>query len=546
MTSASPSAPTGLSLWLPRALVLLLSLHFFLNVIPFTAVEGDEQGIINGLQAWSRGTPDFDAASYSYAIQPGSYHLLWWLHRLTGATHLATFGAASALAAAVFLFQSSLLLARITGFRVSCMAVVLLSIQEFTAAAAYANTCALAAVPVMGGLLLTHRARTATTLCLAGFLLGLGGWMRVDSLLVAPVVLALRWLAVLPMQAIKETSITAATAMLTVLAAYVISETSLAATWATFLSRDNFTDWQPLWINGWLVLGYSASATTLFGLAWLGIRRQWVAPALMVAAGLIPLAIYGASFVSPKYLHSAAPFLLLPALFLIRELIAATGPWMRCRRGLAWMFIGLHATEAIVGVQTSSADFRRYDPAAPLVSLGTIPLLGKGLSLGLGEGEILPTVDGPRMRGAQAWAPVMWRREKSAIAEEIIRLEQMLHADDIDIIITSTYLGLRLIESWLRDHNYIAGPEHLFPDNKTSFTTVWRGPTRSITVVQLNHTDADAREFAVAGKLPGRQLFVNDRGGIGFRHLADNTETWQLLSPTDNRLLTLYLRKIQL
>lgn len=137
----------------------------------------------------------------------------------------------------------------------------------------------------------------------------------------------------------------------------------------------------------------------------------------------------------------------------------------------------------------------------------------------------------------------MWRREKSAMLDETTRLESRLRTEDFGSIVTSTCLSLRIIERWLRDHSYAASRPQFHSDNGTSYVTVWRGPTRSVIVVQVNHTEADADEIAAASRLPGRQLCVTDRGGTGFRHFADSPAARNHLSPSDNRLLAPYLRK---
>ncbi|MEJ1971705.1 MAG: hypothetical protein WDM96_04185 [Lacunisphaera sp.] len=542
MTSPSPVSDGPFARWLPRVLVLLLALYFSRVILPITPVEGDEQGVVEGVRVWVRGTRDFEPASYAYPIQPGSYHVIWWLHRLTDADPLPIFGVLTALSAAIFVLLASLLAARAAAIRPAWVAVALLSAQEITAAAAYANTSALAAVPLMGGLLIAQRARTLPPLWLAGVLLGLAGWLRLDSLLISPVVLALRWSHGTPGQAVKETVHAATASVLALVAAFFIVGASFPEAWAAFTARGNFSDWSVLRINGWLVLGYTASAISLFSLVWLFFRRQWATLALVIAAGAGPFLIYGGSFASPKYFHAATPFFLLPVLVLLREFLAPAGPAPQVRRGLAGLFIGLHVTEALVGVQTSSAEFRRFDPAPPLAPLATIPFGSKLAHLGLGEGEILQTADGPRMRGGQAWAPAMWRREKAAMREEITRLDNLLQTGDIAVVVTSTYLGLRLTETWLRGHGFTAEAPVYFPGNLGSHRTQWHGPGRALTVVQVNHTSADAAVIHGEQGAPGRLLFVNDRGGAAFRHLAAATPGWQLLSPSDNRLLTLYLR----
>jgi hypothetical protein len=360
-----------------------------------------------------------------------------------------------------------------------------------------------------------------------------------DSLLLSPVVLALRLAQSSPGRAVRDTIEIAVLSGLTLLAACTACGSTLDAAWKEFTGRDSFQHWQMLGVNGWLVLGYVATVVSGIGLVWLGVNRRWPLVVLVVTGGLLSLAIYGGSFVSPKYLYYASPLLLLPGLVLLASLLNST---RRLPRIAAWGILACYFGEALCGLQTGSP-FRCFDPAPPRVAFGTIRVGQKSIALGPGEGEIIPTMDGPRFRGGQFWAPFLWRREKTAMRQEMARLNSILGANPPGLILTSTYLSFVAADGWLRSHGYQLGPRQPLPGNPSSFTIECQRAGQRLTLTNINHTPDDARAFAT-WTLPGRQiLFINDRGGAEFRHLAaEAAGGWQLLSPRENQLLTLYIR----
>lgn len=67
---------TMLHRWWPRILLVLLVLHYAQGIFPCVAVEGDEQGVVNGVLALQKNRNDFEQVAYLYALQPGVYKLI--------------------------------------------------------------------------------------------------------------------------------------------------------------------------------------------------------------------------------------------------------------------------------------------------------------------------------------------------------------------------------------------------------------------------------------------------------------------------------------
>jgi MFS family permease len=530
--------PAGWHLWLPRLLVIGLVLHLSRGLLPFVPAEGDDLGVVNGLEAWRRNTGDFAEASYLYAIQPGSYWLVAGLERLTGVAAMTAFGAASAAGAAGFIALAAFLLADLTGLRPAWAAVALLLAQETTTAAFYANTNALAGCSVMGALLLARRARTSAGFTAAGLLLGLGGWFRLDSLTLSPVVLLLRLQVAPPRRAFLETARVAAASLVGLALACAAIGLSPQEILGQATTRGGLvTDWNLLNLYGWSTLGYVATAAALAGLAWMAITRRWLFLALALTGVLLPLAPYARNFTSQKYLYYAVPFLLLPLISWLQALWAGRAAGRRA----TVLILAAIAAESLVGLQTSAPEFRRYDPASPGVLSLAIPAGGRTIRAGFAEGELLPSTDGPRLRGGQLWAPGFWHREKTAMQQAMARFDERMSARPPAQLLTSTYLAFRLADGWLRGHGFRPEPAWHFAGNPASYTIEYRRDAQSVVLAQINHTPTDAIEFNTLVRLgPSPTLFLNDRGAIGFSHLTAGTPPWQLLSDRANGLIALY------
>jgi hypothetical protein len=530
--------------WLGWAVAGILFLHLFSSAFPVTAVEGDELGVVNGVEALERGTSDFTEAGYLYPIQSGTYVLLRVVVRLTGLPVLASFGLVTVVGATAFIALGALLLSRLLQLPVAWMIVALLTAQECSAAASYANTSALANALALGGVLLAGRAGRPRTLCVAGVLLALGGWLRGDALLISPAVLPMRAWAGSWTRAWRETTLVAGVALTASAVLLLLSGVPLSAPWATYAAGDPQST--PGQVIVWCgrAFGHVATFMAVAGLIGLCGRRQWTLLAIVVGGAFLPVAIY-ASFTSPKYFHSAIPFFALAAIWLGREL------WMRYREGAALAGAAaafgllLHLGEGAIGLQTSSPALRRYEPAPLHPGAALFRRKGREVLAGLGEGEILPTADGPRLQTGWFWAPTMWRREKSGMREETARLDRLLGLDPPATLVASNYLSYRLIDGWLRAHGFRQVSSHILPAGPPSFDSQWVGARGRLEFTVISDSPREREAFATATEVTGRVLFLNDRGFHAFEHLAGDRAragAWTLLSPTANGLVAWYSR----
>jgi hypothetical protein len=527
--------------WIPYLVAAALLLHFFSAVFPTTPVEGDEVGVVNGVEALARGSGDFAAAGYLYAVQPGSYVLLRALGRVTHRPYLELFGVVTAVGSLLFVLAAARLLADLLGVPAVWIVVVLLTAQECVASAYYANTSALADGLVLSGICIAARSRRPGGLGLAAACLAVGGWLRTDALLITPVVLPLRFVLTPRPRAWRDTAGVAAAAAILWIILLRWTGVGLSSLWSDFAGRDAAGNPTQILAVGWLVLGHVATVCGGLGVIGLIGRRRWKLLAVAAAGALLPVLVYAGNFTSPKYFHSAVPFLLLPAVWLYLELRNHGRSGSRWAAVAAVALVLLHLGEGAIGIQSSSPAFRRYDPAS-LPFAAHVPHAGRLIALGVGEGEIPPTDDGPRLQTGWLWAPTMWREEKGAMGVEQARLDQLLTTGNVSTLVASNYLSYRMIDGWLRAHGYRQGPIHPLPADASSWTSHWQSPRNALDFEVINTGPQETAIFAAATTGPGPVLFLNDRGALAFNRLVPASAAWQRLSPEGNGLVTWYRR----
>jgi hypothetical protein len=522
--------------WLPRVLLIIVGLHWAIGVWPFTPVEGDDQGVVNTLEAWSSTPRLLPRVAYPYAIQPGTYLVLRGLNGLSSLGWLQLYAAMSAAGAVWFVVASTFILVPLTRLRPTWVALSLLTAQELGAAAYYANTSAIAGAVVLSGLLIGMRRPSPAGGVIAGAVIAFGAWLRLDALLPTLAFLPLLVAShVLWRRAFVCTAFAAVVALLLLVALLAVSGLTPCDSWMVYQTRTAGTDWSPLLTRGWLALSSTMGLGSAAGLILWLVRRQWALLVVTILGSLPSIAVYGRSLTTPKYLYYAIPFLALPALWTIAAIASARHGVIRCVK-FAWLAV--LALEVFTGLRTSNERFRRFDPGEFWLQVVSRPWRGKTLQWGLGDGEVIPTDDGPRLRGGLWYAPAMWHREKSAAQAELILLDKQLNDPRTKRVIVSTYLSQQVVEGWLQRHAFVL-LSHTVADADCR-RSWWRRGSRDLTVVLVNQSPNERTLFADASRDPQGLLFVNDRGKIGRIALGASLADWQLLSRRENGCLACY------
>ncbi len=529
--------------WFPRLLIIVLVMVYARGIFPFVAVEGDEQGVINGILAAEQHRVNFLDFAYIYPIQPGSFWLIRLAHAICGGRLISVFGSLTALGAAGFIAVMAFLGARLCGGRPAWIALALLCCQELVSAGWYANTCAMAAPLTAGALLLGFCSGNRTTLLGAAALIALGAWVRMDSLLITPVFLPLAFAQCGDLRrAMLRTAVVALASAAGLLVLLAVSGTSLTEAWSTYVSQPYGEGWISLWHKFWLVGSILITAATVLGVIYLLICKDALLIVCGLCAGLPAVLVYGHTFTTTKYLYYAVPFAVFVCVGTAIKILQRDSRRGRLAIGAAVLAL---VAEGFIGVRTTSDEFRRFFPARGIkISQLSLPLRTRPVQLILGEGEILGTDDAFRLRAGWFFAASAWHREKIRALTETTRLNAGL-TDRASLIISSTYLASRLVTGELLAQGAIREDHIPIGDDESSFKSRWRTGSREIVQVLVNNSVSETKLFAryAAEGNPSSTLFINDRGQRAARYLGVNASGWTCLSPSEDGLLAIYEKK---
>jgi len=520
-----------------------LGVWFGSGAFPVAPVEGDELAFLHAIGNEPPSATLFRAKGYIYDAQPGSYWLIDVIHAATALDPLVVFGVASLCGACAFLLLSSTLVAGVTEVQTPLVVLaLLLTMQEFTAAGAYANTTALGAPWTLAGMMLLRRPAGWQRYVLAPTLIALGGWLRLDTLLIAPAVLLLpsrtspqgwAWVRV----------VTVAGALSGVILAllFLLSDARLGTPLQLAIQRPQAeTMVHALTSAAPLLTSFTTAWILPLAIAVLALHRAF-GVILTLAVGLAPsMILHAASLTSTKYLYATLPFLAIPVLWLMRWTQVA--PRNACKRWCAVAIVLSIGVENITGFRTSTPEFRNLDPSPTFFSLAGVRMAGKIRSWVAGPGEILGHADGLRVRTGLLFAPTVWSREKARLLETERQLGDWLATHDHGAVLASTYLAWKVVDRELLARGFTAGEPRLESSDPTSCSVRWRRGAAEIEVVNVNKTPTARSIFSRrAAEFSNRPtIFVNDVGPATAREFLTDRH-WKLWSATPRALLTLYV-----
>lgn len=492
MNTAAPVSPSSSAAlrgaaWIACAALVLVASRGLWPVMP---VEGDDQGVLFGIEGMVSSSPERLARRYLFSIQPGSYDVLATAVRLTGASAQTAFATATAAGAALFAASGAWLLSAALSIPFVFALLAMLACQETVAAACYLNTSALAGGVALLSLVPFSRRSPLPLLLLGGAGLGFAGWLRGDALLVAPAALA----TYASVPADTGTLRTTRDAVLTLLSPALL----LAA---------------------------------LAGTLWLALRKTWRLLALL-AAGVVPTVLaYGHALATPKYLYYTIPFALVPALALLRFLFEGR------RRGTLPLLALAAATDAVAGVRVVPPE-ARYFSNSPAPVCQTFPFGSRRIELVLGGGDVIPNEDGFRLRTGQLFAAETWHREKLHQRACLDAIRTALEGPSDETVYFAGWLPEQLAIREL----FAAG---FHPEN-TAFSA-WRRGAQTVALRYLGHVGSP---FQPVGPAPapsvGREpLLIGSYGGrVPPTELRDGRR-WRAISEPAEGFVTLYRRAPQ-
>ena len=534
--------------WLPWIIVLLLLGWAGYGIWPVGPVEGDEQGVLFGVKGMLQHDQLQLQLRYTYYLQPGYYQLLAGLSQLTGAEPETLFGLTTVIGALGFAVAGARLLEILTGWSLGWTLVVMLSSQEVTTAAFYMNTSALAGGIAVSAVILARRPQRSAWLG-AGLLLALAGWLRADSLLIAPACLGLAyWQEKLWRPAIIRTTFIAAVSVAAFLALYALSGASLLASLAVYEQRGFLH-------SGWRILAliFPLLLSPLFALAALAGLGLLLAPArralgvIMISGVTASLLAHGTELTTPKYFYYLIPFALLPALLFADQGFRASRAWTPGRRRAGAFFVAaLLLADGALGLRTLPAEQRLFRPAPTPVTFAELTWHNKPYALVLGPGELVFNVDGFRLRTGRWFAPECWHREKQRVQTDLATIRSWFGGGQRDLTVYwSDWLPLQLATRELLASGFRLPEGHLRqPDKMAAAREDWSRDGRIVHLDYLGYADStyQAPGPAPASTTGTDTYFIGDCANRPITELADDRH-WQLLSAMPEGLITLHQRR---
>lgn len=406
-----------------RALCLLGILYVSIGVFPFAPMESDGNHISNGVTQMLLGNPPRNPFSYRYEAQSGTYWMTYWVSQISGLQAFDAFCLLSAVGALIFLLTASFSLARLTGEDFALVGLCLLAFQEVWTNAYYANSNILATAFLFSGFLWAIRSEKYISWLAAGLIMGLGVWARFDALIMLPVLPLLvhrkSW-----HKTLLNVSIAALGAGIAVLFLLHWSDVTLSEILASsqrhFQLRAATTQGLGIaWLGNSNIKSHLAYISffiaVLLGLGFLHLLlfRQWKDLGIFLF-GVLPLyCLYLGDLTSPKYLLYAAPFFAFLALKGWQSLAQSPPSTRLLGIGVfCLLFIGQYG----LGVRLRFVAKPYYYPTQPTwVQLLRISLPFQNadeLSVVLGAGARISTVDRDRLFSGILFAPLMWRSQK--------------------------------------------------------------------------------------------------------------------------------------
>ncbi len=440
--------PSARNQWCRGVLLLLCALllaEFFTGMFPFSPVEGDEQAVINGLREMIRPVGADLRWRYTYPLQPGSYWITIGIHHLTHADVGQCYFALSAICATLFALLSAALIRAIGGIDFIPALVLALLCQEIQRAACYANSSTVGGCLVLAGLLVGARRADARTsrVVIAGVLIGLGAWCRLDALVLAPAFFFFRHEETLH-RAVIETLQAALVAILTLVGLYAMIHVGWRDIMEIYSGRDTDAGYGRTFAGFYQVSSLGILLAAGWG-AWIcGRRREWM-PGMLFLAVLAPsLFLYSKSLTTPKYFYYLTPFL---------AILAAAGVadfFKNRRRWLGGTILAVTVAEWLTGVRTTRTEFRRFTPNPTIATIAPVNLGSRRMVWVVGSGEVLGNDDGLSLRTGLAFAGTVWHSEKTRALDELAALQHVLETNPKLAVLTSTYASYQCTAGLLR------------------------------------------------------------------------------------------------
>ena len=489
---------------------MLLFLAFFIyvgaGILPFSPIEGDGAGIANGATQLLTDFSIPPTLGYRFALQPGTYIWVVEFSRLTGLSTFTTFSLLSGISALIAILLAASVAASLAGVRFATAGLIILLFQEAYSSGYYANSTTIASAFLFLAMVLFQKETSVWRQILAGIAIGIAVWTRIDSVILAPVVVFLALPHEVPLsywKIFRRIATTAVVAIAVSLSLLYWSRVPLEAVLFLFQQHHgNFSEGGTPGMGGILsylsgddmkshIAFYSVLTIYLTGRGiWILIQRQqWRVLAVLVIAIVPFYAVLGGTITSPKYLYYLLPVLVAVAVIgAVTATRRADGSIRLSPIHLAICSV-LFVTQYLFGLNAEIQNKEYWGKPEPqFVEIFSSPITGiaqiKHLSFSMGSGLLIPTADGTRLSGGIAYAPLTWRGEKQKASQAFTQLTEMmkqLKAGDTTLVAreyqASQYAKTALLEA---GYTIVSTPDRSVSPGFGEF--VFESESRKVTV----------------------------------------------------------------
>ena len=486
------TAPRALRFWLYLTCLLLLA-NMVIGAFPFSPVEGDEQGVINGICEMINPHAGDLTVRYEYPLQPGAFWLTIGIRTCTGLSPASCYFALSAFCAMGFALLIALIVSSESGLGLLESLTVTLLFQEVSRAAFYGNSSTIGGFLVLLGLWVALNLRASPPwagVIAAGCLFGMGGWCRMDSLVLTPCLLPILWKEGNPVRAMGRTGLAALVSLAALLILCQASGVHLRDVLSAYAGRTDDFGYRMTLIKFYEISSLGLLLLAAVGLAGSVMQRYYYPLWLLIAVLLPTLFLYSHSAGSPKYLYYTLPFVALLAAHGVRYILVSR------RVGLGACIMALILAELFTGLRTTRVEFRRFTPRPTLISLSTFGVGGKRLQWVVGPGETIGNADGFSMWTGLAYAGIAWHREKETALTQIRSMREAIDSNARLALLTSTYASYQCAVGYLRQRGYRRASVSVDRLDPASHMDTWERAARVCWLAWINEGDSAPVVFA--------------------------------------------------
>lgn len=438
-----------------RILISFTLLWISIGYFPLLNLEGDgalfsagcERLVANGFSL----PPDY---FYEWNMQPlvgiivaGSHYLLPLL------SCELIYNLFTIICSVSYLFVASAFISKLTKLRWEYCFFVLVLFPESYSIGYYSNTTIFASLAFIIALL--HITKNPLNIISILFL-GIAPLLRVDVLVIYPVVLLVCWLQVGPKKAIIYSSIYAlCTFIISFIGFYLLKANPILMlnAYSSIVGGEQSFDYQRFIGTSITYYPVAIVVMIIYGIRQHILAKQYI----LLTLSLLPVAVLyylyvfsGTGVAAPKHFQYLLPFwgtLVAMAIVELKNHIIVK------KYLLTYLISSLIVVQAIIGVRYYpvskpwvAKDYTVMYSRPTIATLFTMDLKQRGIvQCVVGAGLIIPTVDELMLVSGTVFAPLYWHSVKIAESEERKAIERILHeSSDTTYIMTTTASDWRL------------------------------------------------------------------------------------------------------